>query len=71
MDENKEFRNSIHDASVVLLLDAEKGEGETLAEQFNVHGYPTYIVLNADGKTVDMIAAARGSFRGGLNSAFW
>ncbi|MBD3869106.1 MAG: hypothetical protein IFK94_13370 [Acidobacteria bacterium] len=53
MDENKEFRNAIHEASIFLLLDAEKGEGESLAEKFGVTGYPTYMVLNAAGETVD------------------
>ena len=53
MDENKEFRNSIHDAGIFLRLDAEKDEGEPLAERFGVKGYPTYIVLNAAGETVD------------------
>ena len=53
VDENKEFRNAIHEASIFLKLDAEKGEGEPLAEKYGVHGFPTYIVMNAAGETVD------------------
>jgi tetratricopeptide (TPR) repeat protein len=53
VDDNKEFRNAIREASIFLAVDAEKGEGEMLAEQFRVNGYPTFIVVNADGKTVD------------------
>jgi len=53
VDDNKEFRNAIHEASIFLTLNAEEGEGESLAEQFGVKGFPTYIVLNAGGETVD------------------
>ncbi len=53
MDDNHDFRKAIHDTGVFLRLDAEKGEGVPLAEQFSVNGYPTYIVLNATGETVD------------------
>ncbi len=34
-------------------IDAEKGEGVELAKQYGIIGYPTYIVLNADGQTLD------------------
>jgi tetratricopeptide (TPR) repeat protein len=40
--------------SVVLFqADAEKGEGKDLAQEFNVKVYPTFIVVNADGQTLD------------------
>ena len=53
MDNNNEFRNAIHKAGIFLSVDAEKDEGETLAEKFGVKGFPTYLVLNAAGETVD------------------
>ena len=40
-------------ASVVFHnLDAEKGEGIELAEEFVIKGYPTYVVINAEGATI-------------------
>lgn len=33
-------------------LNAEKGEGVDLAEEFLVKGYPTYVVVNAEGATI-------------------
>ncbi|SFO53253.1 Thioredoxin-related protein [Chitinophaga sp. YR627] len=33
-------------------VDAEKGEGETLAEQWKVRAYPTLLLVNAEGKIV-------------------
>jgi tetratricopeptide (TPR) repeat protein len=53
VDDNQEFRNAIHKAGIFLRLDAENGEGEQLAEKFNIKGYPTYLVLNQDQETVD------------------
>jgi len=53
VDENRDFRNAIHEASIFLAVDAEKGDGILLAEQFGVKGYPTFIVVNDEGKTVD------------------
>jgi tetratricopeptide (TPR) repeat protein len=34
-------------------IDAEKGEGVELAKKYSIIGYPTYIVVNADGATLD------------------
>ncbi len=34
-------------------VDAEKGEGVELAEKYGIIGYPTYVVVNADGTTLD------------------
>ena len=53
MDTNEEFRSAIHKASIFLSVDAGKGEGAQLAEKFGVKGYPTYLVLNAAGETID------------------
>ncbi len=53
MDTNDKFRNSLYTEAVFLKLDAEKGEGEELAETYDVTGYPTFLLLNAEGATVD------------------
>ncbi len=54
MDENKPFRTAIHESSIFLSVNAEEEiEGEPLAASFGVTGYPTYIVVNAEGETVD------------------
>jgi len=33
-------------------IDAEKGEGVDLAKTYEIHGYPTYVVMNQDGNTI-------------------
>jgi len=38
---------------VLFQVDAEKGEGVELSEEYSVRGYPTFVVLNTEGKTVD------------------
>lgn len=38
---------------VLFRVDSEKGEGVDLASQYSIKGYPTFVVLNSDGKTVD------------------
>lgn len=38
---------------VFFNIDAEKGEGAELAEEFKVKGYPTFVVTNADGETIN------------------
>ncbi len=41
-------------ANVTLYkIDAEKGEGPELAKTFDVHSYPTFAVVNADGAESD------------------
>lgn len=39
-------------AFVCLKIDAEKGEGKELAKKYAIQGYPTFIVLKADGTEV-------------------
>jgi tetratricopeptide (TPR) repeat protein len=34
-------------------IDAEKGEGVDLAKEFNVKGYPTFVMVNGAGETLD------------------
>lgn len=41
------------DNVVLLAIDSEKGNGPALAKEYKVKGYPTFILLNAEGKTVD------------------
>jgi tetratricopeptide (TPR) repeat protein len=38
---------------VFLKLNAEKGEGKELAEEYQVRGFPTFIVTNAKGEQID------------------
>lgn len=38
---------------VFLKIDAEKGDGPSLRDRFRVQGYPTYVLLNSDGGSVD------------------
>ncbi|MBS1271454.1 MAG: hypothetical protein MAGBODY4_00585 [Candidatus Marinimicrobia bacterium] len=38
-----------------MKVDAEKGNGVDLAEQFHVRGYPTTVFVNADGKEIDRV----------------
>lgn len=38
---------------VLFKTDAEKGDGIQLAAEHNVKSYPTFVVLNADGKTME------------------
>jgi len=38
-----------------MKVDAEKGEGVDLAKQYNVHGYPTIVFIQNDGKEIDRI----------------
>ena len=40
--------------SVVLYrIDCEKGEGKDIAKEYAVRGYPTFILMNKDGKVID------------------
>ena len=51
-------------------LDAEKDEGVELAKEFQVKGYPTFVMLNGEGQTVDRwIGYAREYFVANMKSA--
>lgn len=41
------------EAVVFLSIDAEKGEGVALAKRFAVTGFPTYVVVDAQGELID------------------
>ncbi len=43
-------------------IDAEKGEGKDLAKEFNVKGYPTFIMVNGSGETLDRWAGYEKNF---------
>jgi len=52
VNEDNEIKAALE--SVVLYkLDAEKGEGVDLAKDYNVKGYPTFVMLNQEGQTAD------------------
>ena len=36
-------------------FDAERGEGIDIARKYRVEGYPTFLILNAEGKEVGRI----------------
>jgi len=44
---NKKFVN--------IKIDMEKGEGIGLAREFRIQGYPTFIILNSNGKEIGRI----------------
>jgi len=56
---------------VVLNLNAEKGEGVDLAEEFLIQGYPTFVVINPGGETISRWAGFddAASFIGTLSRA--
>ncbi len=58
------------DGVVLFAIDAEKGIGQALAKEHKVRGYPTFILLNADGQIVDRwIGYAKDHFIGTLGKA--
>ena len=42
-------------AFVAVRFDAEKGEGADLAKRYRVHGYPSLVVVDAEGAEIDRI----------------
>lgn len=44
---NKKFVN--------IKIDMEKGEGVNIARQFRIQGYPTFVILNSNGKELGRI----------------
>jgi len=43
----------VNDQVVPIKIDAEKGEGIEIAKKYSVQGYPTILVLKADGEEID------------------
>ena len=46
-------------AFVNVMVDAEKGEGPSIAKRFHVNGFPTLVVVDATGAEVDRIVGYR------------
>lgn len=47
------FDDGIAKHAVLLAVDGEKGEGAEIAKKYKVYGYPTFLLLNANGETLD------------------
>jgi tetratricopeptide (TPR) repeat protein len=43
-------------AFVNVRIDAEKGEGVEIAKRYNVHGFPTLLIVDASGEEIDRIS---------------
>lgn len=55
----KEVGEAMNDFFVSAKIDAEKGEGKTVAKQYNVQGYPTMLIINPkDGKELGRIVGS-------------
>ena len=52
MDSDDDVKTAMEDV-FLYQLDAEKGEGKELAKEFNVKAYPSFILTNSDGETLD------------------
>ncbi len=52
VDSDAEIQKSLEQV-VLFKTDAEKGEGLELAKKHEVHGYPTFVLLNGSGETVE------------------
>ena len=55
----KEVGDFFYEKFVNLKIDGQKGEGPDLIRKYRVSGYPTFIVLNADGEEIMRIAGAK------------
>lgn len=53
MNTNDSFRADITADAVLLILDAEEGEGIDVARQHHIRSFPTFLLENADGETLD------------------
>ena len=51
--ESDALKTSLADNVVLFKIDAEKGDGIPLARQYEVSGFPTFVLMNAEGETVD------------------
>jgi len=50
---NDSFRTDITADAVLLILDAEEGEGIDVARQHHIGSFPTFLLENADGQLLD------------------
>ncbi|WP_165372130.1 thioredoxin family protein [Emticicia agri] len=49
---NTEVGEKFNASFINYKVDAEKGEGNTLAKKYSISGYPTYLFINAEGDVV-------------------
>lgn len=49
---DKQVGSYFNEHFINISIDAEKGEGPTVAQQYNVQGYPTLFVIDKDGKVI-------------------
>ncbi len=53
VETDADFRSGIAGDAILVQLDAEKGEGVSIAERYHVKNYPTFVLTNADGDALD------------------
>ncbi len=51
---HEDVRDILKNKVIAYKIDAEKGEGIKLARKYKVRGYPCILILDGDGKLVDM-----------------
>lgn len=51
---NEDVREILKNKVIAFKIDAEKGEGIKLARKYKVRGYPCILILDGNGKLVDM-----------------
>ncbi|NNE07618.1 MAG: thioredoxin family protein, partial [Gemmatimonadetes bacterium] len=51
--ENDVVKSAIGSNVVLCKIDAEKGKGIEVARQYSVRNFPTFILMNAEGETMD------------------
>jgi tetratricopeptide (TPR) repeat protein len=53
VDSNKTLQQALEPV-LLYRVDAEKGDGKTLAKEFKIRGYPTFIMVNQEGQIIDL-----------------
>ncbi len=48
-----DMKKALHKNVVYYRVDAEKGNGAEFAKTYNVHNYPSFLLLNAEGEVMD------------------
>ena len=54
----KEVGDYLNKNFVNAKIDMEKGEGPAIGRKFNVRGYPTFLILDSNGKEITRIVGA-------------
>ncbi len=69
MNKDAEIQKALEPV-ILYRLDAEKGEGKDLAKEFAIRAYPTFVMVNKDGQTIDRwLGYSKNSFPGILADA--